>query len=62
MGKLGRALESQLHKDEQLRELLSYCRSAARGNRSDTDLEASGAGTAYDDVADKLAAILDGEQ
>ena len=42
--------------DEALRELLSYCRGRAEtSGESATDL-------AYDDVADKLAKILDGEQ
>ena len=49
IGEIGSAVDSAISKhraqDEQLRELLSYCRS-----------------TGYGDVADRLTAILDGEQ
>lgn len=45
-------------KDEALRELLSYCRGREEYKGRANDI---GADTAYGDVADKLAAILDGE-
>lgn len=47
-------------KDEQLRELLSYCRDRT-GDQSEvnSDLDAS---DAYEDVFLKLGQILDGEQ
>jgi hypothetical protein len=53
-------LDKAIRKDEQLRELLSYCRTASggppfEGPKEDVD-------RAYNDVANKLAAILDGEQ
>ena len=53
-------LEDLAAKQEGLRELLSYCRSAADGNRNG-DLEAAGASLAFEDVAKKLAPLLDGE-
>lgn len=46
--------------DDELRQLLSYCKSAEAAN-ANGDLEAAGASTAFGDVATKLAAILDGE-
>jgi hypothetical protein len=60
IGEIGTAVDAALakhrEKDEQLRKLLSYCKGMSDGNESGDAREA------YDDVADKLAAILDGEQ
>lgn len=64
IGEIGAAVDAALAKhrerDEQLRELLSYCRERT-GDQSEvnSDLDAS---DAYEDVFLKLAAILDGEQ
>jgi hypothetical protein len=53
------ALETQMRKDEQLRELLSYCRDREEYKGRNNEI---GADTAYGDVADKLRLILDGER
>lgn len=45
--------------DEPLRELLSYCRDREEYKGRDNEI---GADTAYRDVADKLAELLDGER
>lgn len=50
-------LEDLAAKQEGLRELLSYCRDPSRTN----DLEAGPEANAYEDVAQKLASLLDGE-
>lgn len=47
--------------DDQLRELLSYCRTEAQNLAAEHQPEDRGS-WAYADVADKLSAILDGEQ
>lgn len=47
------------HRDEQLRELLSYCKVEAEKFDPDQQIDEF---NPYDDVAYKLAAILDGEQ
>lgn len=47
-----------LKQDETLRELLSYCREREVYKGRDNEI---GADTAYGDVADRLAKILDGE-
>jgi hypothetical protein len=53
-------LERDIAQDEQLRELLSYCRNLREHFIGGTN-EAKGYAYAHGDVADKLAAILDGE-
>lgn len=51
------ALELFVNRDEALRELLSYCRDKAEND----DTWPDNIGRAYEDVADRLAKILDGE-
>jgi hypothetical protein len=53
-------LEAMAAREDQLRQLLSYC-TAKPGTRNGVGEYYDGERDAYGDVAEKLAAILDGE-
>jgi hypothetical protein len=48
-------------REDQLRQLLSYCRTQAVDAATSDPAETRGQRETYTDVADQLAAILDGE-
>lgn len=53
------ALSKYVDREDRLRELLSYCRTKADGP---TESNMYGDNSVYDDIANRLANILDGEK
>jgi len=60
LGKLNQVQRESRQKDEQLRELLSFCRASTQNPLNSPYYQ--GATDAFDHVAKRLTEILDGEQ